>query len=101
MKLLLRNNQIIGTATDDYDGPEAFAIAGDDYYAAEEAKKAADLQDELNRKAARTHTKLVALKNMSPAEVQAWCGANITNLASAKEIITTLCVAMCILSKKL
>ena len=70
-------------------------------YQAEVAKKAADLQDDLDRAAARTHAKLVALKNMTPDQVETWCGANITNLATAKDSITTLAVAVGILSRRL
>ena len=70
-------------------------------YQADEAKKAADLQDDLDRTAARTHTKLVALKNMTPDHVEAWCGTNITNLATAKDVLTTLAVAVGILARRL
>ena len=70
-------------------------------YQAEVAKKAQDLQDDLDRVSVKTHAKLVALKNMTPAQVQAWCDANITNLATAKDALTTLAIAVSVLARRL
>jgi hypothetical protein len=58
-------------------------------------------KDELDIIAAKTHAKLVALKNMTPAQVQAWCDANITNLAQARDALTTLAIAVSILARRL
>ena len=58
-------------------------------------------QDELDAAAAKTHAKLVALKNMTPAQVQAWCDVNITNLAQARDTLTTLAIAVSILARRL
>jgi hypothetical protein len=55
----------------------------------------------VDRVEAKNYSKLVALKNMTPAQVQAWCAANITNLAQAKDAITTLAVAVSVLARRL
>jgi len=70
-------------------------------YEAEVAKKTQDEKDEADVLAARTHAKLIALKNMTPDQVEAWCGANITNLATAKDALTTLAVCVAILARRL
>ncbi len=54
-----------------------------------------------NRIAVKNYPKLVAIRDMTPAQVQAWCAANITNLAQAKDAITTLAVGMSILARRL
>jgi hypothetical protein len=58
-------------------------------------------QDELDTAAAKTYAKLTALKNMTPAQVTAWCDADITNLATAKDALTTLAIAVSILARRL
>jgi hypothetical protein len=50
---------------------------------------------------AKTYAKLNALKAMTPAEIQTWGAANITNLAQAKEVIITLGIAVSILARRL
>lgn len=59
------------------------------------AKDAADVL------AARAHTKLKALRQMSPAQVSSWVDANVTNLASAQDAIKTLAIAVSVLSRRL
>lgn len=58
-------------------------------------------QDELDAEAAKQYAKLVALKNMTPAQVQAWVDANINNLADAKDALKTLAIAVSILARRL
>ena len=62
---------------------------------AEELQNAADIQ------AAKVYAKLNALKGMSPAQVQAWVAANVTNLAQAQDAIATLGIAVSILARRL
>lgn len=57
--------------------------------------------DEADRAAARAYAKLTALKGMTPAQVQAWVTANVTTLADAKDAITTLAIAVGVLSREL
>lgn len=57
--------------------------------------------DEVDRAAVRAYAKLTALRNMTPAQVQAWVTANVTTLADAKDAITTLAIAVGILSREL
>jgi hypothetical protein len=63
-----------------------------------EAVKAKNAEDAA---AAKTYAKLTALKQMSPAEVQAWVAANVTNLAQAQDAIATLAIAVSILARRL
>lgn len=58
-------------------------------------------KDAADASAARTYGKLTALKAMSPAEVQAWVAANVTNLAQAQDAIATLAIAVGILARRL
>ena len=58
-------------------------------------------QDDLDVAAARAYAKLNALKAMTPAQVQAWVAANVTNLAQAQDAIATLAVAVGILARRL
>jgi hypothetical protein len=51
--------------------------------------------------AANAYAKLVALKTMTPAQVQAWVAANVTNLVQAQDAIATLAIAVSILSRRL
>ena len=51
--------------------------------------------------AAKADNKLAALGNMSPAQVRAWVGANVTNLADAKDVLATLAVAVSVLARKI
>ena len=57
--------------------------------------------DEVDRAAARAYAKLAALKTMTPAQVQTWVSANVTNLAQAQDAIATLAIAVGILSRQL
>ena len=61
----------------------------------------AKLADDADMSAARAHVKLHALSIMTPAQVQAWVSANVTNLAQAQDAISTLAVAVSILARRL
>lgn len=58
-------------------------------------------QDQLDSDAARVYAKLVALRGMTPAEVDAWVELNVTNLDTAKDAIKTLAIAISILSRRI
>lgn len=58
-------------------------------------------QEELDKQAAGQYAKLIALRNMTPTQVQSWIDANINNLADAKDALKTLAVAVGILARKL
>lgn len=58
-------------------------------------------QDDLDNEAARAYAKLTALKRMTPAQVQAWVQANVTNLAQAQDAIATLAIAVSILARRI
>ena len=58
-------------------------------------------QNELDAAAARQYAKLVALKSMTPAQIQAWVSANVTNLAQAQDAIATLAIAVGILARSI
>lgn len=58
-------------------------------------------QDQIDAAAARSYAKLNALKNMTPAQVQAFVQANVTNLAQAQDAIMTLAVAVSILARRI
>ena len=51
--------------------------------------------------AAKADAKLSALGNMTPVQVRTWVGANVTNLADAKDVLATLAVAVSILARRL
>lgn len=50
---------------------------------------------------AKAHAKLRALSQMSPAQVQTWAAANVTNLAQAQDAIATLAVAVSVLIRRI
>lgn len=58
-------------------------------------------KDELDAAAALQYQKLIALRSMSPAQVQAWVVANVTNFAQAQDAITTLAIAVSILARRI
>lgn len=58
-------------------------------------------QDQLDAAAAKAYAKLTALKSMTPAQVQAWVAANVTNLAQAQDAIATLAIAVSLLARSL
>ena len=58
-------------------------------------------QEERDIAAAKAHVKLNALKNMTPAQIQAWVAANVTNLAQAQDAIATLAVGVGILARRI
>ena len=64
--------------------------------AAEQAHK-----DTVDIQTAKAYTKLATLSNMTPAQVQAWVGANVTNLAQAQDAIATLAIAVSVLMRRL
>lgn len=58
-------------------------------------------KDVADTAAAKQYAKLQALLVMTPAQVQAWVAANVTNLAQAQDAIATLATATAILARKL
>jgi hypothetical protein len=60
-----------------------------------------DTPDEADAKVARSNGKLAALAKLTPAQVQAWVNSNVTTLADAKDVITTLAVAVSVLARRL
>ena len=58
-------------------------------------------QDDQDRAAAKSYAKLTALKSMTPAQIQAWVSANVTNLSQAQDAIATLAIAVGILARNL
>jgi hypothetical protein len=58
-------------------------------------------QEQIDATAARNYGKLAALSAMTPAQVQAWVVANVTNFAQAQDAIATLAVAVGILARDL
>lgn len=80
-----------------FDGPRIVVFTGSDY----DARNPPPSQDEQDAAAARSYAKLTALRNMTPAQIQAWTAANVTNLAQAQDAITTLAIAVSILARRL
>jgi hypothetical protein len=58
-------------------------------------------QDELDAAEARQYAKLQALRAMTPAQVDAWVDANVSDLASARDALKTLAIAVGILARRL
>jgi hypothetical protein len=58
-------------------------------------------QSEADITAAKAYAKLTALVAMTPAQVQAWVTANVTNLAQAQDAIMTLAIAVSILARRM
>lgn len=58
-------------------------------------------KDQADAVAARSYAKLVTLTNMSPAQIQTWVTANVTDLATAKDAILTLAVAVSVLGRRI
>lgn len=58
-------------------------------------------QDMLDVQAANTYAKLVALRNMTPAQVMTYIDANVNNLAEARDALKTLAIAVSILARRL
>lgn len=60
-----------------------------------------EVKDAEDAYAAKQYTKLKNLIKMTPAEVQTWTAANITNITQARDAITTLAIAVSVLARKL
>jgi len=58
-------------------------------------------QDELDAIAANAYQKLTDLKSMTPAQIQAWVSANVTDLAKVQDAITTLAIGVGILGRRI
>jgi hypothetical protein len=69
--------------------------------AAEAAELATGQQQVQDIAAARQNAKLQALATRTPAQVQAWVDANVNNLADAKDVLSTLAVAVSVLARRL
>lgn len=54
-------------------------------------------QTEQDLTAARADATLEAIKGMTPAQIDAWMVANVTNLGQARTVITKLAIAVSIL----
>lgn len=80
-----------------YDGKRVVVFTGQDY-TNRHPPITQDQQDALD---ARQYAKLAALKAMTPAQVQAWVAANVTNLAQAQDAIATLAIAVSVLARQL
>lgn len=50
---------------------------------------------------AKTYAKLKALAGMTPTEVKNYIDANVTDLASAKDVLKTLAIAVSIMARRL
>lgn len=61
--------------------------------------EAARKKDRTDFDAAGAYAKLQSLVVMSPAQVQAWVAANVTNLAQAQDAIATLATAVSVLAR--
>ena len=83
--------------------PKTVTFTGDEFVVYDGADYSAPVvtQDEIDRADARSYAKLNALKNMTPAQVQTWVAANVTNLAQAQDAIATLAIAVGILARQL
>jgi hypothetical protein len=84
----------------------ALAVAGDvapmpQPSADEVAAKDRRLKDIADEEAAKSDEKVRAFADMSPDEVRAWIGKNVSTLADAKDVIATLAVAVSVLTRKL
>mgnify|MGYP000370144949 CR=1 FL=1 len=51
--------------------------------------------------AAKADAKLLALSQMTPAQVRAWVAANVSNLADAKDALATHAVCVSVLARRL
>ncbi len=61
------------------------------------AAAAAQAQAIANATAARQYAKLTAMRGMTPAQLQVWIAANVTNLAQAQDALLTLAIGQCLL----
>ena len=68
---------------------------------AEIAKAVVEEQNKTDVLAARTRTKLIALKNMTPDQIETWVTNNVTTLAQVRDAIATLAIAVSILARRL
>ena len=62
---------------------------------------AQQVKDAADAVSANSYAKLTALRGMTPAQVQVWVAANVTNLAQAQDAIATLAIAVSILARRL
>lgn len=58
-------------------------------------------RDMVDSASAKQDAKLTALAQMTPDQVRAWVGVNVTSLADAKDALATMAVAVSILSRQL
>lgn len=58
-------------------------------------------QDQMDAAAALQYQKLLALRSMTPTQVQAWVAANVKDMAQAQDAITTLAIAVSILARRI
>lgn len=76
--------------------PPEPVLTAEEIAAKEEAERLEALASE-----ARQYSKLRALANMTPKEVQDYIDANVTTVAAARDAIKTLAVAVSVLARRL
>jgi hypothetical protein len=69
--------------------------------AANAAALAAAQKEQADLAAAKLDAKLNAIKNMTAAEIQTWMTANVTNLAQARDVLTSMAKIIAILLRRL
>lgn len=62
---------------------------------------ASDLKEYTDTLSATTYAKLAALRTMSPDQVKTWVTSNVTNVTQIQDAVTTLAIAVSILSRRL
>ena len=58
-------------------------------------------QDQLDLDVVRKDSKLKTLSEMTPAQVKTWIANNVNTLADAKDLLSTLAIAVSILARRL
>ncbi len=58
-------------------------------------------QDKKNRAAIKSDALFASLTSKTPAQVGDWIDANVTDLASAKQVLTILAKALLVLAKQI
>lgn len=89
-------NAVPGPKNQAFSGRQWEVRTGPDYIAPR-----ALTPDEQAAEDARSYAKLRALAAMTPAQVQTWVAANVTNIAQAQDAIATLAVAVSVLARRL
>lgn len=64
------------------------------------AREAAYAKLQQDKTAVLAYNKLETLSEMTPAQIQAWVDANVTNLATAQDAIKTLAIGLSVLIRE-